>query len=63
VHPGVVGGSPKWIDQTTAHPAVARTPTGRLATMDEVADAIEFLLRNGGVNGQDLFIDGGFVIG
>jgi NAD(P)-dependent dehydrogenase (short-subunit alcohol dehydrogenase family) len=63
VHPGVVGDSPKWIDQTTTHPAVARTPIGRLVTMDEVADATEFLLRNGGMNGQELFIDGGWVIG
>jgi NAD(P)-dependent dehydrogenase (short-subunit alcohol dehydrogenase family) len=63
VHPGVVGDSPKWIDQPTAHPAVGRTPIGRLVTMDEVADATEFLLRNGGMNGQDLFIDGGWVIG
>jgi hypothetical protein len=31
--------------------------------MDEVADATEFLLRNGGMNGQELFIDGGWVIG
>jgi NAD(P)-dependent dehydrogenase (short-subunit alcohol dehydrogenase family) len=62
LHPGVVGDSPKWIDQATTHPAVARTPIGRLVTTDEVADATEFLLRNGGMNGQDLFIDGGWVI-
>jgi NAD(P)-dependent dehydrogenase (short-subunit alcohol dehydrogenase family) len=62
VHPGVVGDSPKWIDKP-AHPAVERTPIGRLVTMDEVADATEFLLRNGGMNGQDLYIDGGWVIG
>ena len=61
IHPGVVGDSPKWIEQTD-HPAIARTPIGRLVTMDEVSDATEFLLRNKGVNGQDLFIDGGWLV-
>jgi NAD(P)-dependent dehydrogenase (short-subunit alcohol dehydrogenase family) len=62
IHPGVVGDSPKWIDMATTHPAVARTPIGRLVTTDEIADATEFLLRNGAVNGQDLYLDGGWVI-
>ena len=61
VHPGVVGDSPKW-RAVANHPAVARTPIGRLVTMDEVADATEFLLRNGGINAQDLFVDGGIQI-
>ncbi|MFI1733745.1 SDR family oxidoreductase [Streptomyces acidicola] len=39
----------------------SRTPIGRLITMDEVADATDFLLRNGGINGQDLFVDGGLL--
>jgi hypothetical protein len=39
-----------------SRPAVARTPLGRLVAMEEVA---EFLLRNGGIAGQDLNIDGG----
>ena len=43
------------------HPAGARTPIGRLVTMDEVAAATDFLLTNGGVNGHDLVIDGGFL--
>lgn len=62
VHPGMVGDSPKWIDHAATGPAVGRTPIGRLVTVDEVADATEFLLRNGGMNGQDLFIDGGSAI-
>jgi NAD(P)-dependent dehydrogenase (short-subunit alcohol dehydrogenase family) len=61
MHPGVVGDSPKWMAQTD-HPAIARTPIGRLVTTEEVADATEFLLRNKGVNGQDLFIDGGWLV-
>ncbi|WP_194918954.1 SDR family NAD(P)-dependent oxidoreductase [Catenulispora rubra] len=58
IHPAVVGDSPKWRDFKD-HPAVPRTPIGRLVTMDEVAGAVEFLLTNTGINGQDLVIDGG----
>lgn len=60
IHPGVVGDSPKW-REVPNHPHVARTPIGRLVTMDEVADATEFLLRNSGVNAHDLFVDGGLL--
>jgi hypothetical protein len=31
--------------------------------MEEVADATDFLLRNTGVNGQNLVIDGGLLAG
>ncbi|HEY3872185.1 MAG TPA: SDR family oxidoreductase [Actinocrinis sp.] len=61
LHPGVIGDSPKWRD-VPDHPHVARTPIGRLVTMEEVADATEFLLRNTGMNAHDLHIDGGFLI-
>jgi NAD(P)-dependent dehydrogenase (short-subunit alcohol dehydrogenase family) len=61
LHPGVVGDSPKWRD-VPHHPHIARTPHGRLVTMDEVADATEFLLRNTGINAQDLHVDGGLLV-
>ncbi|HVU60364.1 MAG TPA: SDR family oxidoreductase [Mycobacteriales bacterium] len=61
LHPGVVGDSPKWAAMPD-HPAIPRTPLGRLVTMAEIADATDFLLGNGGINGQDLTIDGGFSI-
>lgn len=61
LHPGVVGDSPKWRD-VPGHPHVARTPIGRLVTMEEIAHATEFLLANSGVNGQDLFVDGGILV-
>lgn len=61
VHPGVVGDSPKWRAMPN-HPAIARTPIGRLVTMNEVADATEFLLRNGGINAHDLYVDGGLLV-
>jgi NAD(P)-dependent dehydrogenase (short-subunit alcohol dehydrogenase family) len=61
IHPGIVGDSPKWRDVPN-HPHIARTPLGRLVTMAEVADAVEFLLRNTGINAQNLFIDGGLLV-
>ena len=61
LHPGVVGDSPKW-SAVPNHPHVARTPIGRLVTMDEIADATEFLLRNSGINAHDLFVDGGLLV-
>ncbi|MEU5266459.1 SDR family oxidoreductase [Amycolatopsis sp. NPDC021455] len=60
LHPGLVGDSPRWRDADLGQ-VTDRTPTGRLVTMEEVADATDFLLRNGGMNGHDLFIDGGFL--
>jgi NAD(P)-dependent dehydrogenase (short-subunit alcohol dehydrogenase family) len=58
LHAGVVGDSPKWRDVPN-HPHIPRTPIGRLVTMAEIADATEFLLRNGAINAQDLYVDGG----
>jgi NAD(P)-dependent dehydrogenase (short-subunit alcohol dehydrogenase family) len=60
LHPGVVGDSPKWRD-VVDHPHIQRTPLGRLVTMEEVADATDFLLRNTGINAQNLAIDGGLL--
>ncbi|GAA4106893.1 SDR family oxidoreductase [Actinomadura miaoliensis] len=61
VHPGIVGDSPFWRDKPL-DAIVSRTPTGRLATMDDVADAVAFLLRNPSVNGVNLDIDGGWLL-
>ena len=60
LHPGVVGDSPRWRD-VPAHPHIPRTPIGRLVTMDEIADATDFLLRNQGVNAHDLVVEGGLL--
>lgn len=59
IHPGIVGDSPFWIGKSL-DAVVANTLTGRLATMAEVVDASVFLLENGGVNGVDLVVDGGW---
>lgn len=39
----------------------ADIPLGRMATPDEIASAVVFLLRHGYVTGQTLTVDGGFV--
>jgi len=64
LHPGIVGDSPEWAAKGGAvlAPIVERTPIGRLATMDEVADAGVFLLENGAVNGVNLAVDGGWLL-
>ncbi len=64
IHPGIVGDSPFWSakpDEVLAG-YVSRTPTGELATMADVADAAEFLLRNRSVNGVHLNVDGGWML-
>jgi NAD(P)-dependent dehydrogenase (short-subunit alcohol dehydrogenase family) len=58
LHPGVVADSRRWRDQRD-HPAIARTPLGRLVTTAEVVDATDFLLTNTGVCAIDLIVDGG----
>jgi NAD(P)-dependent dehydrogenase (short-subunit alcohol dehydrogenase family) len=63
IHPAIVGDSPQWVNMPAErHQAlVQRTPTGRLVTMAEVVDASRFLLENGGINGLNLPIDGGWL--
>jgi NAD(P)-dependent dehydrogenase (short-subunit alcohol dehydrogenase family) len=61
IHPGIIGDSPYWEDKDNSH-IVARTPIGRLVTMDEIVDAVEFLLNNDGVNGVNLAVDGGWLL-
>ena len=61
VHPGIVGDSPYWVGKPL-DAVVERTPIGRLVTMKEVVDATVFLLECGGMNGADLFVDGGWLL-
>lgn len=61
IHPGIVGDSPFWSGKNLDH-ILARTPTGRLATMADITNAVEFLLENPAVNGVDLRVDGGWMI-
>jgi NAD(P)-dependent dehydrogenase (short-subunit alcohol dehydrogenase family) len=64
IHPGIVGDSWYWAAKP---PEVleayrSRTPTGNLATMADVVDTIDFLLRNRSMNGQQIGIDGGWML-
>jgi NAD(P)-dependent dehydrogenase (short-subunit alcohol dehydrogenase family) len=63
IHPGIVGDSPMWRDNEQMIESVsARTPIGRPVTMAEIVGAARFLLENGGVNGVDLQVDGGWML-
>ena len=63
IHPGIVGDSPYWADKHEAiERARSRTPTGRLATMQDITAAVVALLENPGINGVDLYVDGGWVL-
>jgi NAD(P)-dependent dehydrogenase (short-subunit alcohol dehydrogenase family) len=64
IHPGIVQDSPFWVEKP---PEVlegfrARTPTGRLCSMQDIVGAVVFLLENRAVNGVDLRVDGGWLI-
>jgi NAD(P)-dependent dehydrogenase (short-subunit alcohol dehydrogenase family) len=61
VHPGIVGDSPEWASKDISM-IEARTPIGRTVTMAEIVDATLFLLDCGGVNGQNLVVDGGVLV-
>jgi NAD(P)-dependent dehydrogenase (short-subunit alcohol dehydrogenase family) len=62
IHPGIVGDSPYWRDRDLSH-VIARTPCGELACMADIVDAVAFLLRNPAVNGVNLYVDGGWMLG
>ena len=64
IHPGIVGDTPAWSGKPEAvlDAVRARTPLGRLVTTDEVVDAAAFLLENGGVNGVNMAVDGGWLL-
>lgn len=61
IHPGIVGDSPYW-ESKDLSAVVARTPTGKLATMADVVDATVFLLENPAINGVNLYVDGGWML-
>jgi NAD(P)-dependent dehydrogenase (short-subunit alcohol dehydrogenase family) len=61
IHPGIVGDSPYWKEKPL-DAVLARTPTRRLVTMEDVVDATVFLLENRSVNGINLYVDGGWML-
>ena len=64
LHPGIVGNSPFWSGKPEGvlEGYVSRTPTGRLASMDDIVDGVNFLLENRGVNATNLYVDGGWLV-
>jgi len=63
IHPGLVADSPYWVDNSEFMARVRdATPTGRNVAMEDVVDAVDFLMRNRSVNGIDLYIDGGWLL-
>ena len=64
LHPGIIGDSPFWANKPEGvlDGYESRTPGGKLATMQDVVDATQFLLRNRGVSAQQLYVDRGWNI-
>lgn len=63
IHAGIIGDSPTWMDKTDVITAIReRTPGGRLAMTEDVVGAVDFLSTNQGVNGVNLYVDGGWVL-
>jgi NAD(P)-dependent dehydrogenase (short-subunit alcohol dehydrogenase family) len=62
LHPGIIGDSPFWANKPegTLDKYTSRTPGGELATMADVVDATQFLLRNQGISGTSLYVDRGW---
>lgn len=61
IHPGIVGNSPYW-EGKNVDGVIARTPGGRLVTMEDITGAVVFLLENRGTNGVNLNVDGGWML-
>ncbi|QJU54159.1 SDR family oxidoreductase [Herbiconiux sp. KACC 21604] len=64
LHPGIIGDSPFWANKPEGvlDGYESRTPGGKLATMADVVDATQFLLRNRGVSAVNLYVDRGWSI-
>ena len=62
LHPGIIGDSPFWASKPEGvlDGYKARTPGGQLATMADVVDGVQFLLRNRGISGTSLYLDRGW---
>jgi NAD(P)-dependent dehydrogenase (short-subunit alcohol dehydrogenase family) len=62
IHPGIIGDSPFWASKPEGvlDGYKSRTPGGELATMADIVDATQFLLRNRGVSGASIYVDRGW---
>lgn len=64
IHPAVVGDSPYWAGKPAEvlDNLRARTPLGRLVSMQDVVHATVFLFENRAVTGVNLRVDGGWLL-
>jgi NAD(P)-dependent dehydrogenase (short-subunit alcohol dehydrogenase family) len=64
IHPGIVGDSPFWAGKPdqVLDGYRARTPSGVLATMADIVDAVDFLARNRSITATSLYVDGGWEV-
>jgi len=61
LHPGIIGDSPFWAAKPAAIAGYeSRTPGGALATMADIVDAVQFLLNNRGISGENIHLDRGW---
>lgn len=61
LHPGIIGDSPFWASKPAALEGYrSRTPGGELATMADIVEATQFLLRNRGISGESIHFDRGW---
>jgi NAD(P)-dependent dehydrogenase (short-subunit alcohol dehydrogenase family) len=61
IHPGIVGDSPYWAEKPAAIESYrSQTPTGRLASMEDIVGGTVFLLENRAANGIEMLLDGGW---
>jgi NAD(P)-dependent dehydrogenase (short-subunit alcohol dehydrogenase family) len=64
IHPGFVLDSPYWSgNDAVVQRVTARTPTGRGVTMADIVHACAFLFENPSVNGVNLDVNGGYLLG
>ena len=64
LHPGIIGDSPFWAEKPEGvlEQYEARTPGGKLATMQDIVEATQFLLHSKGVSAVNLHVDRGWNI-
>jgi NAD(P)-dependent dehydrogenase (short-subunit alcohol dehydrogenase family) len=62
IHPGIVADSPFWAEKPpeVLEAVRAKTPTGRSMRMQDIVNAVVFLLENPAMNGVNLPADGGW---
>lgn len=64
IHPGFILDSWYWEgNQAVVDSVLAKTPTGRPVLQRHIVDAVRFLLENDAMNGVNLIVDGGWLMG